>query len=803
MSAAWIWARSHMRIRWLSLVAVGLLAGIAGAATLTAIAGARRVDSAYERHLEVTRSPHARLATAELAVTDPTLMERYFDLDQVESSSQAASMAMRPVGTGIYMLYDRWVMGAMDDRFGTELNRFRIVEGRTYDHRRTDEVVVTTDYAELAGVGVGDVIRFETWTAEGVYEALVELGFRETRADGPSIELEVVGIAREFESLLDSDAPGSAYLTAAFTRRWLDEIGTGPSIGLVRLAGGDDAFQDFSEQAQASSERRQPDVNIEPTTARTASVDDGVDAQVVALVVFALVAGAAGTMVTYAAVSRQLSFASADQPALRAIGLTCTQRAGGIALLAVPIALIATAVSALGSVPASALLPIGTPGDIEPDPGIRIDPLALGLGAVSVAVVVMLLSVIVGWQQTGRPRSPRPSAAPGAGVVLARWLGSSAPVSVGVRTALDPGRGERSLPARTTLIGCTVGLTGVTAALVFAASLNHLTVTPRLYGWSADAFVAPFALDDTDAWHQVIARLEDDPDVDELVAAVATGLIMDGEPVGTFVFESLRGDPLNVIVSGRPPRALNEIVIGQAIADQRGVDTGDTVSISMADGSTEPFEIVGIAAHPSTGLNYREQSAVIGDSIDRFAIPDDLPWFFTVVTFREGVDVDSAISSLSQEGLNAVGQDPLPRSVSNLDEVEVFPEVLAALLAVLAAVFLLHALTVGARRRSGELAVLRALGFTRRQLRGIALAQATTISLFGLAIGLPLGIAVGRTAWATLAGNLGVVTEHRLPAWPLVWAAAVIAVANLLGLIASRRIIRVQPAAELRTDQLN
>ena len=51
------------------------------------------------------------------------------------------------------------------------------------------------------------------------------------------------------------------------------------------------------------------------------------------------------------------------------------------------------------------------------------------------------------------------------------------------------------------------------------------------------------------------------------------------------------------------------------------------------------------------------------------------------------------------------------------------------------------------RRRRGELAVLRSMGLTPRQVRACLAWQATTLAVIGVAIGVPLGIAVGRTAW--------------------------------------------------------
>ena len=52
--------------------------------------------------------------------------------------------------------------------------------------------------------------------------------------------------------------------------------------------------------------------------------------------------------------------------------------------------------------------------------------------------------------------------------------------------ALEPGRGRTAVPVRTTIVTAALAIATVTAALVFAASLDHLVTTPRLYGWNWD-----------------------------------------------------------------------------------------------------------------------------------------------------------------------------------------------------------------------------------------------------------------------------------------------------------------------------
>ena len=112
----------------------------------------------------------------------------------------------------------------------------------------------------------------------------------------------------------------------------------------------------------------------------------------------------------------------------------------------------------------------------------------------------------------------------------------------------------------------------------------------------------------------------------------------------------------------------------------------------------------------------------------------------------------------------------------------------------------LHALVTTARVRRHDLAVLRTLGFQRRQLGRTLAWQATAIGAAGLVVGVPLGVVVGRLVWQAVAGGIGVVETPVVPLVAIaVVVAAVLLVLNLAAVLPGRSARRVSPAVVLRS----
>jgi putative ABC transport system permease protein len=111
------------------------------------------------------------------------------------------------------------------------------------------------------------------------------------------------------------------------------------------------------------------------------------------------------------------------------------------------------------------------------------------------------------------------------------------------------------------------------------------------------------------------------------------------------------------------------------------------------------------------------------------------------------------------------------------------------------------AILVSVRSRWRELAILRALGFTGRQVRTSVRVQAVATMVAALAIGVPLGVAVGRVAWRAFALRLGVAADPSTPLW---WIAATVAgsvaLAGVVAIFPARLAARINPATALRTE---
>jgi ABC-type antimicrobial peptide transport system permease subunit len=126
---------------------------------------------------------------------------------------------------------------------------------------------------------------------------------------------------------------------------------------------------------------------------------------------------------------------------------------------------------------------------------------------------------------------------------------------------------------------------------------------------------------------------------------------------------------------------------------------------------------------------------------------------------------------------------------------------LGAALAAGAMIALGLTLVASVRRRRHELALLKTLGFTTRQLSSIVAWQATIALAVGVVVGVPLGIVLGRSLWVLFAHELSVVPAPSVPVMTVVLiAVGAVVLGNVVAAFPARIAARTQTALLLRAE---
>jgi len=142
-----------------------------------------------------------------------------------------------------------------------------------------------------------------------------------------------------------------------------------------------------------------------------------------------------------------------------------------------------------------------------------------------------------------------------------------------------------------------------------------------------------------------------------------------------------------------------------------------------------------------------------------------------------------------------------PGLIDGYSRVRATPLALAGLLGALALATLAHTLVTSIRRRRRDLAILKTLGFVRRQVSIAVAWQSTALAAIAAVIGVPLGVAAGRRLWGLFADQLGVAAGARTPVVAVVVAVpAALLAANLIAAAPARIAARTRPAVVLRSE---
>lgn len=801
MSALIFLVRTGLRRSLSSLVLLVLLVGVAGGAVLAAWAGARRTDTAYPRLLDRTNNPDVVVdALADIDRFDPELVRDAPGVEQVSIGHGFGALPMQDHATPDFTT-GFFFTAAADDVMVQQIAQPVLLEGRLPDPADPREVLVNTVTRD-SHAGVGDTLNLCVFNFDAIE------GFERPVGDPTEDDIrrfvdevcavhgfEVVGVARFSDEVAAGELnEGQAFIVA--TPAFAGDPGTPRSydFALVDLRPGADAAA-FDAYVR---ERADPaaGVQVQLTTVREVVVQRTTRPYVGALLVFAVVAAITAVGVLGPAVSRFAATPESDRLALVAMGVRPLQLRLAAGLRGAVAGTFAAGLAVTIAILASPMFPVGPIRAAEPLGGIRADVPVAVTGAVVIVLLGFGLGAVAGIRKG--PSGDRPA------ILAERLAAAGAPPSavVGLSNALGSRSGERPVAAA---FGVAVAASAVVAALAFEAGLARLLDTPARYGFVWDATYEAY---DADPPPDVLAFLEGDPSVTAASLGQRASITVDGATVPAFAFEDLRGSVRPVIVDGRSPEGPSELALGGQTMARLGLQLGDSVAVQGSDAVREiDATVVGKTLLPILHLGH---DLSIGEgALAPAALLDGVGGGtpgFVLIDLSSDRTVDDLRNALSTRGFDDAGDASVlgPTYTVDLigyDRVRSTPLFLAGLLAVLGAGVLTHTLLSAASANGRQFAVLKSIGFERRELAATMRWHAVALVTACLVVAIPVGLAAGRGIWSAFARDLGVADDAVLP---VVAVCAVIAgtilVALVLAAVPGRRAASVRPAAVLRSE---
>lgn len=759
------------------MLSLAILAALGGAMVTSSAALARRTLTSFDR-LSAATQPADALVFVNGGARPADAVAA---LPGVESSWTAA--------LGVAGLNDENVylgMIAGTDSPPPGLVEPLIVTGRAPRPDAAVEVMVSEEVGadfSTAGIDLGDVLPLRFLTREDYWS--FDTGFEDP--GGPQVDVRLVGT---YQIAGGSEGAPPMIATPGLVRAHPDALAAGYVVAL-RLSDGEDGIAEIRSQLNGiaddyplppRAEEFNPFQLAVPSAARQ-EFDTTARVLGAGLAALAAVAALVTLVLLAQGFNRYHSAANEAEATHAALGLTSGQILATRLVAAVPVAVGAAALVLLGGGATAGLEPLGSLRAFEPHPGRSVNWTVIVGGAAVTALVVLTTSMATMAVASRRERR-RKRGGEAAGSRRPPWP-VGRPAAIGIR--FNFGRDRSATAMRSAIVGVAIAVLGVAAGLVFATSLDRLVSTPARYGWGGELSIV-----DADA--EAAQRLVDDPAVAGATRFTQSTVRIGGDRRVVTAYEDLKGAAGWWVSAGVLPTAPDQVALEARLADQLGAGVGDDILA----GPAVRLRVVGVGVGPNFGSGpFGEQALVTPAGAERVA--GTAPFTEIVVDVAPGHSVDEVEASY----LDAyeMGRAAPPAEIRNLAELGRLPELLTAFLAVIGLGAMANALWVSVRRRRRDLAVLRVLGHTPRQTAVTVVTMSLSATVVGVAIGLPLGIAIGRTAWRLVAESSAVGGDALLRGLVVVGVPlAAFVVALLVAAPAAWFAARRQPGVALRAE---
>jgi MacB-like periplasmic core domain/FtsX-like permease family len=823
--------RTTFRREWGSYVSLLLLIALVGGISMASLAGARRTDSSFSTYWASTNPSTAEAFTAiddpALGITsgvNPTVDNKIRHLPLVQETAVSVGYDGNVNLEGIKGIHPHSSPGETPPTIiGGEayltLDKVTLVAGHLFNPDKPDEAVVNAQAMRQAGIHIGSVISIPFYTDKQATNP----SFNGPPFRDPKIRIVGEVVINSTVVQDDIDALGSGVLL--LSPKLNDELSTCCAYysGMfIKVAGG----VENAARAQAEVDKVDPIAKFaigggSSTSQVLAKAQQEIRPEAIALGVFGLIAALAIMLIAGLTIGRILRSKSVESRTMQALGastgtILCTELIGVFLAVAVG-ALLAVALA----IALSPLAPIGPVRFVYPYRGISFDWTILGFGLLALLLGLMTTALLLARRELRRVRQVRRVDYSSDSAITRLATASGVPLSLamGLRFALRSGRGPNAAPVRSAIFGAILAVVVLVTTVTFGASLDNLVSHPALYGWNWNyALLSGFAGQEDLPGPQVATFFNQDRDVAAWSGANFARVQLDGQSlqVMTETPGAQVGPPL---LSGHGLEAANQIVLGEQSLAALHKKVGDTVTFNNGKTKAITLTIVGTATFTpvSKGLEMGTGALVATKDFpvsltntQDTSIPGPQ---VVLIRLRPGTNTATALKSVHNiiYRLNRVHDDQgtagglvaqlRPAEIVNYRSMGTTPAILGGGLALGAVVALALTLVASVRRRRRELALLKTLGFMRRQL-ALAVAWQSSIAVgIGVVIGVPVGIVLGRSLWNLFAHAIDAVPSPSVPGLVVVLiAVGALVLANVIASVPGRMAARTSTALVLREE---
>ncbi len=847
--------RSTFRRRWPGYVSLVVLVALVGGLGLGSLAAARRTQSSFSTFLAGTNpsdllvSVYGGDSTASTNPDyDPALTRAIARLPDVRHVAPGIELTGAPLSANgsprLRVTGLAYPVASVNGLFFTQ-DRMAVTQGRLASPDQPDEIMMAPVVAKLLGFHVGQVIPFGFYS--DAQQGLPGFG---TNAVTPALRanMRLVGLASFNSEIVQDDVdvlPTFLPLTPAFAREVLARKGeqfTGALTFGIQTAGGT-ATVPAVERGVARlipPEVISTDHLLAPVSAKA---DRSLKPIAIALGVFGAVALLAAVLIAAQLIARRLREEADDVRVLRALGAAPTDTVlDGLIGLEGAIVL-GTLLGAVVAVALSPLSPLGPVRPVYPDGGFSFDWTVLGFGVLTLVVLLSVVAVLLAYSSAPHRVAlrPRVRSTTGARIVaaLAR-AGLPAPGVVGARMALEPGEGRAAVPVRSVLLGSSLAVALVVTTLTFGNSLQTLVSTPALYGWNWTYILNPVGAGGGNVPAVAFSMLKHDKDVEAYSGISYNDMQMDGQEV-PFLIANADAAVSPPILSGHAVDGAHQVVLGAATMAQLHKRLGQYITVSYGGPADAPIylpptrlQVVGTATFPAIGfasavsdhtsmgtgalLPFQLLPKAFAAAFDSGPDPATDGPNLALVRMRPGVPTSAALANLQTivaasdrvfasveggPGENAIVVQGVqrPAEIVNYKTIGLTPTLLVSGLALGAIAALALTLVASVRQRRRDLALLKTVGFVRRQLAAAVAWQATVAAAVGIVVGIPLGVIAGRWLWDLFADQIYAVPYPSVSVTSLVLVAVgTLVLANVVAAVPARTAAQTPTAVMLRAE---